>query len=134
MERREDIAFYLRLLFLPLLLVLTMVRAWGRSWAGLEGVHRRQEAIFQRMWDLLPADVQEAAASDDMDKIPEPAIRRFARVLGDYHNMRPLLGGARESDSKYHYRNALDAAHRRLRIAAAREAQAVEALGRPGEG
>ena len=129
MHDRETISFYLRVVFLPLVLLSTVLRAWGSGWSSLETVHDYQEAHYQHMWDILPAEVQEAVRAGNEDTIEDQAVRRFARMLGDYSQIVRNLEGARTLNSKYHYRNTLDAAQRRLRIARYREAAAVEALG-----
>ena len=126
---RESIFFYLRLLFLPLVIPLSIVRAWASSWESLEQTHAEQEARFRSMMGVLPPRLRRQVEEGNADTISEESVRRFAVLLGDYATMRARLPGAREASMKSQYLNVLDACSRRLRVAEVRQKQAVDALG-----
>lgn len=125
---RESILFYLRLLFLPIIIPLAIVRAWTRSWASLERTHEDQEARYQRMLAVLPQRLRGQVEEGKAESISEEPVRRFAVLLSDYVTMRSRLPGAREALMKSQYLNVLDAGARRLRVAQSRQQDAVEAL------
>ena len=126
---RESIFFYLRLLFLPLVIPLSIFRAWASSWDSLEQTHADQEARFRSMVGVLPPRLRRQVEEGKTDSIAEEPVRRFAVLLSDYVTMRSRLSGAREASMKSQYLNVLDACSRRLRVAEARQQQAVESLG-----
>ena len=129
MTQQETIFFYLRVLFLPFLIILTIARAWGSSWSMLEAARTRQNKRFQRMWELMPPDIQDTTHVEHVDEIEDRAIRRFATMLAEYRYLEEAFERVRDDGSKYHYRNTLDQAQRRLRVAETREAAARQALG-----
>ena len=126
---QESIFFYLRLLFLPLIIPLSIFRAWSSSWDSLERTHADQEARFRSMMGVLPPRLRRQVEEGKAEEISEEPVRRFAALLGDYVTMRARLPGAREASMKSQYLNVLDACSRRLRVAEARQQQAVETLG-----
>ena len=127
--RRESIFFYLRLVFLPIVIPLSILRAWASSWSSLERTHQEQEARYQRMLNVLPQRLRRQVEEGNADSITDEFVRRFAVLLGDFVAMRSRLPGAREALLKSQYLNILDAEARRLRAAESRQQQAVEALG-----
>ena len=128
---RESILFYLRLVFLPIVIPLSILRAWASSWSSLERTHQEQEARYQRMLSVLPQRLRRQVEEGNAEVVTDEFVRRFAVLLGDYVAMRSRLPGAREALLKSQYLNILDAEARRLRAAESRQQQAVEALGSP---
>ena len=126
---RESIFFYIRVLLLPVIIPLSIVRAWTSSWDSLERSHEEQEARYRRMVGALPPRLRRQIEEGNADKIAEEPVRRFAVLLSDYVAMRARLPGAREASMKSQYLNVLDAGARRLRVAESRQQQAVESLG-----
>jgi hypothetical protein len=126
---RENIFFYLRVLFLPIIIPLAILRAWTRSWASLERTHQEQEAQYARLVGVLPQRLRRQMEEGSADRINEEAVRRFAVLLGDYVAMRSRLPGAQEASLKSQYLNILDACGRRLRVAESRQQEAVAAVG-----
>ncbi len=126
---RESILFYLRLVFLPIVIPLSILRACTSSWSSLERTHQEQEARYQRMLNVLPQRLRRQVEEGNAEVITDEFVRRFAVLLGDYVAMRSRLPGAREALLKSQYLNILDAEARRLRAAESRQQQAVEALG-----
>ena len=125
---RERIFFYLRLLFLPIIIPLSLVRAWTSSWPSLERTHQQQEARYQRMLALLPPPMRAQVEAGQAESIANTDLRRFTAVMGDYAALRPRLDDARKFSMKSQFLNLLDAGERRLRLAESREQQAVQAL------
>ena len=127
--RRESIFFYLRLVFLPIVIPLSIFRAWTSSWDSLERTHESQEARFRGMMGVLPPRLRRQVEDGKAEDISEEAVRRFAVLLADYATMQKRLPGAQEASMKSQYLNVLDACSRRLRVAESRQQQAIEALG-----
>ena len=132
---RESLFFYLRILFLPFIIPLSIGRAWTSSWDSLERTHREQEDRYRQMLLVLPPRMRRQVEEGNGEQISAEPVRRFAALLGDYVALRSRLPGAREASMKSQYLNVLDACSRRLRLAQLRQQQAVDALGpRPNSG
>jgi hypothetical protein len=128
----EPLFWLFRILFFPLLPLLTAIRARSKGWDELPTREAQLDAQYQQIQDAITGALGPPPPGAELQGLT-PAFQDLAQSLRDYQNV------AREAD-RYRYRSKfgflanLDQRHRRVRNARFWLVYAMEAAERDGAG
>ena len=109
-----------RILFFPVILPFSLIRAWSKSWDALLAEEKTLDDQFQQLYEALAARIPAEAGSSPAAwrvTLKNPLLRHVASCLADWQLIKMESALPRIERKKFYFQALLDKRRRRLRSA-----------------